>query len=311
MIGCDSSTKREPFVRNTISMGTSLQIKIYDIDEEKAVYLTNLAIEEAQRLNDKYSTYKDDNFMAWLNSTNDEVVEVDDETYFLLEKCDEIHRTTNGGFDPAVGNIIDLLGFEKGTPHLPEKYQIDSVLKEVGWKHIQLLGDNKLRKLAHIKLNFGGIVKGYAVDRMYDILDSAGIEEFLINFGGEVKTKGNNWSIGIQHPRKQDELLGVLVLNTYGSATSGDYEKYFKKDNKRYNHIINPVTGYPADECMSVTIISKSMTDADGYATGVFVMGTRDGLNIIESIPEIEGMIIDTSGNVFKSNGFDKFFRSE
>ncbi len=311
LLGCENQSKREPFTRSTISMGTSLEIKIHDIDEKTGIELTNLVVEEAQRLNDKYSTYKNDNFMAWLNNSTDDIIEVDSETYFLLEKCDEIHRLTKGGFDPAVGNIIDLLGFEKGTPNLPPKEQIDSVLKEVGWKHIQLIGDKKFRKHAHIKLNFGGIVKGYAVDRMYDILDSTGIKEFLINFGGEVKAKGDNWSIGIQHPRVKEELLGILKLNRYGSATSGDYERFFKKGNKRYHHIINPVTGYPSDECMSVTIICESMTDADGYATGVFVMGTRTGLEIIESIPEIEGMIVDTAGNVFKSTGFDKYFRSK
>jgi thiamine biosynthesis lipoprotein len=310
LLGCENQSQNDPFTRSTISMGTSLEIKIHDIDEDTGIELTNLVVAEAQRLNDKYSTYKDDNFMAWLNNSTDDIIEVDSETYYLLKKCDEIHKLTGGGFDPAVGNIIDLLGFEKGSPNLPEKEQIDSVLKEVGWKHVQLLGDNKLRKLAHIKLNFGGIVKGYAVDRMYEILDSALVRDFLINFGGEVKAKGENWSIGIQHPRIKNELLGVLKLNRIGSATSGDYERFFKKDNKRYNHIINPVTGYPADECMSVTIIGESMTDADGYATGVFVMGTRNGLNIIESIPEIEGMIVDTAGNVFKSTGFDKNFRS-
>ncbi|MBE2189093.1 MAG: FAD:protein FMN transferase [Desulfobulbaceae bacterium] len=309
---CDKSKEvtKEPFIRSTICMGTSLEIKVLDFDEDSATVITNLAIEEAERINQKFSTYIDDNYMAWLNSVNDTLIQVDDETYFLLERCDKIHNETLGGFDPAVGNLIDLLGFEKGSPHLPSQHQIDSVLKEVGWKHIELLGSNSIKKKSHIKLNFGGIAKGYAVDRLFHILDSLGMDNFLINFGGEVKAKGDNWTIGIQHPRIQKELLGVLKLDQTGSATSGDYERYFKKDNKRYNHIINPVSGYPADECMSVTIIGSDMTDADGYATGIFVLGAKKGLEIIESIPEIEGMVIDSAGTTFMSTGFDKYFRS-
>jgi len=309
---CDKSNDvaKDPFIRSTICMGTSLEIKVLDFDEDSATIITNLAIEEAERINQKFSTYIDDNYMAWLNSVNDTLIQVDDETYFLLERCDKIHKLTLGGFDPAVGNLIDLLGFEKGSPHLPSQQQIDSVLKEVGWKHVELLGSNSIKKKSHIKLNFGGIAKGYAVYRLYHIMETHGISNFLINFGGEVIAKGDNWTVGIQHPRIQNELLGVLNLNQIGSATSGDYERFFKKDNKRYNHIINPVSGYPADECMSVTIIGSDMTDADGLATGIFVMGAKKGMEIIESIPEIEGMIIDSAGTTFMSSGFEKYFRS-
>ncbi|MCO5251374.1 MAG: FAD:protein FMN transferase [Candidatus Kapabacteria bacterium] len=309
---CDKSNDvaKDPFVRSTISMGTSLEIKVLDFDEDSATVITNLAIEEAERINQKFSTYIDDNYMAWLNSVNDEIIKVDDETYILLERCDKIHKLTLGGFDPAVGNLIELLGFENGSPHLPSQHQIDSVLKEVGWKHVELLDSNVIKKKSHIKLNFGGIAKGYAVYRLYHMMETHGVSNFLINFGGEVIAKGDNWTVGIQHPRIQNELLGVLNLNQIGSATSGDYERFFKKDNKRYNHIINPVSGYPADECMSVTIIASDMTDADALATGVFVMGAKKGMEIIESIPEIEGMIIDSAGTTFMSSGFDKYFRS-
>lgn len=306
-VGC--STQPEKITRKTISMGTTIEIQVISPDADKANNAITEAFNEVERINQKYSTYRDSNYIWNLNNSGVGKYKVDDETFYLLKKCDEIYKATNGGFDAAIGTYIDILGFETANPHEPTIEEIQSALDEVGWKHVELHEGNILKKNNPVKINFGGIAKGYAVDKMADVLRENGIDKFLINAGGELIGEGYDWKIGIQHPRVRNELLGKIVLDNRAVATSGDYEQFFKKGNKRYHHIINPVTGYPALGTEAVTIISEKDIDADAIATGVFVMGPKEGLRTIESLTNIEGLIVDSSGTVFKSSGFDQYFR--
>lgn len=311
IIAVSCSKNDEPIVRNTVSMGTNIEIQAYHSHEDEANKAITDAFYEIERINQKYSTYINDNFMSELNNDHSDTIIVDEETYFLLEKSQEIFELTNGTFDAAVGNIIKLIGFENGSPHLPSHDSILIALENVGWKHIELLTNRKLIKNKSVTINFGGIAKGYAVDQAYKILQKAGIEKFMINAGGEIKCYGKDWRIGVQHPRIKDEMLGAFVLNSMGVATSGDYEKYFKKDNKRYSHIINPVTGLPSDECQSVSIISQSVIDADGLATGIFILGPVSGIDLVESLDNTECLIVDKNGKIYKSSGIGNFFKEE
>ncbi len=154
----------------------------------------------------------------------------------------------------------------------------------------------------------GAIAKGYAVDKAMEVLLKKGISDGLINAGGEIKVIGEQWIVGIQHPREINFLAAKIKLdNNTAVATSGDYEQFFEKDGRRYHHILNPKTGYPADELQSVSLIAQDVTIADGLATAVFVLGTTKGLRLIESLPETEAMIIDSSGFMSYSSGFKKF----
>ncbi|MCF8242674.1 MAG: FAD:protein FMN transferase [Melioribacteraceae bacterium] len=295
--------------RTTISMGTMIEIQVADLDEKESNKAITAAFNEIERINRKYSTYIKNNLMWDINNSDKKVIDVDPETYDLLIICDELFHTTNEAFDPAIGNLIDLLGFETGYPDLPEPGTIVEALQNVGWKHVNIEEKNKLRRSRNVKLNFGAIAKGYAVDRASFILDSLGVKKYLVNAGGEVKGEGREWLVGIQHPRKKNELLGSIVLNGRGIATSGDYEQFFNKAGRRYTHIINPVTGYPARECMAVTVITADVTRADALATGIFVQSPQIGLEIIEGLKETECLIVDSSGVIIKSSGFDKFLR--
>lgn len=310
LVSCDNQ-EEVPIIRDTISMGTNIQIKVYHEDEDKANKAITEAIAEIERINQKYSTYIRNNFMDELNSPSIDTLEVDDETLFLLKKSDEIHEITEGTFDAAIGNLIKLIGFEDGNPHLPSQDSILMVLQEVGWKHIEISHSGKLIKNKPVTINFGGIAKGYAVDKAFEVLMRNNIQSFLINAGGEVKGYGREWKIGIQHPRIQNELLGTFVLNNVGVATSGDYEQYFNKDKKRFSHIINPVNGMPSDECQSVSIISASVTDADGIATGIFILGPKKGIEIIDKLNNIECLIVDNEGKIYKSSGIGKYLKEE
>jgi len=294
--------------RATIAMGTTMEIQVRGVNEETADKAINDSFAEIRRLDTLFSTYLTGNEMWRINNSKSDSIIVDDEVFYILKKCDEFWKQTGGAFDPAVGNLIELTGFEKDNPDLPSPEKIQEVLKKIGWKHIRLIQPNILIKPKHIKLSFNACIPGYAAERVSVILQKNGISDFLVNAGGEIFAKGNNWKIGIQHPRKQNELLNTIKLDNIAVSTSGDYEQYFKKNGKRYTHIFNPVTGYSANECEAVTVIARDALTSDALSTGVFVLGLKKGMELVERLPDVEALIVDTTGTVHQSSGFEKYY---
>jgi thiamine biosynthesis lipoprotein len=156
-------------------------------------------------------------------------------------------------------------------------------------------------------IDLGGIAKGYAVDAAIRVLKEKNVESAMVNAGGDIyvlgRKHGKPWRIGIRHPRRGGEILGIVEVEDKAIVTSGDYERYFFSEGKRYHHILNPKTGYPANECQSVTIVAKKATIADGLATGVFVLGPREGMDLVESLEEVEGVIVNKEGEMSVSSG--------
>jgi thiamine biosynthesis lipoprotein len=288
-------------------MGSTVEIQVRGVNSVTANRAIKAAFEEVKRLDTLCSTYITGNPMWLLNNTEADQIVVNDEMFLILKRCDEIWKMTEGAFDPAIGNLIEVIGFEKGSPQIPSDKQIKEALKIIGWKNIQLLERNIIVKPKQVKLSFNAIVPGYAADRVANLLSNFGIKEYLINVGGEIFSRGENWKIGIQHPRKENELLGAINVNGMGVSTSGDYEQYFKKDGKRYSHLLNPLTGYPANECEAVTIIAKEVLLADALSTGVFILGPIKGMQLIEKLENVEGIIVDTTGTIHESSGFKKY----
>jgi thiamine biosynthesis lipoprotein len=288
-------------------MGSTVEIQVRGINSVTANKAIFASFEEVKRLDTLFSTYMTGNRMWMLNNTDADEIVVTNEMFNMLKMCDEIWRMTNGAFDPAIGNLIEVIGFEKGFPKLPTSKQIENALGKIGWKNILLKKENIISKPKQVRLSFNAIVPGYAADKIANLLSNFGIKEYLINVGGEIFARGDNWKIGIQHPRKENELLGTIKVNGMGVSTSGDYEQYFKKDGKRYSHLLNPLTGYPADECEAVTIIAKEASLADALSTGVFILGPVKGMELIEKLENVEGIIVDTTGTIHESSGFNKF----
>lgn len=288
-------------------MGSTIEIQVREADEAKANKAISAAFAESKRLDTLFSTYLRNNNMWRINNNDEEKLVVDNETYLMLKKSDELWKQTDGAFDVAIGKIIDLVGFENNSPRLPLPQEVIKAVKNVGWKKIRLTDPNVLFKPKNVKISFNAIVPGYAADKCSQILEKNGIKNYLVNVGGEIFAKGKDWKIGIQHPRKQNELLGAIVAGGFGVSTSGDYQQYFKKDGKRFTHIFNPVTGYPANQCEAVTIIAKDALTADALSTGIFVLGPIKGMNLIEKLKDVEGIIIDTTGTIHESSGFKNF----
>jgi thiamine biosynthesis lipoprotein len=306
-IARNSSDEIKTIKRTQILLGTVIEVQIRDVDEQNAEDVITKAFAEVKRIDDLFTTYSEESPVWKLNNSSDSIISVDPEIYSLIVFCDSITKLSNGSFDLSLDNLTKAWGFYTDDPKLPTKAEIDSALLNSGWQNIVLLGDNKIIKKEKVRLNFGAIAKGYAVDKAIDVLKNSGIKQALVNAGGEISVIGNDWVVGIQHPREINSLIKKIKLDGFTVATSGDYEQYFEVDGNRYHHILDPKTGYPSTGLQSVTIINKSNTFADALATAVFVMGKENGIKLIESLDNTEAMIIDEEGKIFYSSGFEKF----
>ncbi|MBE0571092.1 MAG: FAD:protein FMN transferase [Ignavibacteriaceae bacterium] len=293
--------------RTQILLGTVVDIQVRETDEKKANDAITKAFTEIMRIDDLFTTYNEDSPVRQFNHSNDSIISVDEELYSLMVLCDSVWKMSDGCFDVALEPLIQFWGFDSKSPVVPNELEIKSALLESNWNKIKLVNDGNVFRSAKTGLNFGAIAKGYAVDKAVDVLQNSGIQSALVNAGGEIKTIGNDWVVGVQHPRNVNEIIRRIKLNGMSAATSGDYENYFKKDNVRYHHILDPKTGYPSKGLQSVTVIHKDNAFADGLATAVFVMGKEKGLKLIEKLNDTEVMIIDENGEIFYSSGFEKF----
>jgi len=292
--------------RSRILLGTMVEVQIRETDRKKAEASIEKAFEEIKRIDDLFSTYNEDSPVWKLNHNQDTLIVVDSEIFSLMVLCDSIYNITYGSFDVSLNKLLTTWGFDGDDPFLPADDKLSSALLKSGWNNIKLLEDNSFKRRAGTELNFGAIAKGYAVDKAVNVLIKLGINSALVNAGGEIKTIGDDWVIGIQHPGNQNQIIEKVNPGEMSIATSGDYEKYFELDGKRYHHILNPKTGYPADSLISVTVLNKSCTIADALATAVFVLGQAKGLKLIELLPKTEVMIIDNQTSKIFSSGFKK-----
>jgi len=293
--------------KSRILLGTVVEVQIRETDRKKAETSIEKAFSEIKRIDDLFSTYNEDSHVWKLNHNQATLINVVPEIFSLMVICDSIFNLTYGSFDVSLNKLVTTWGFDGDDPSLPSDDKLSGTLLNSGWNNIELLEENSFKRLAGIELNFGAIAKGYAVDKAVNVLIKLGINSALVNAGGEIKTIGDDWVIGIRHPRNQNQIIEKVNPGGMSVATSGDYEKYFELDGKRYHHILNPKTGYPADSLISVTVLNKSCTIADALATAVFVLGQAKGMRLIENLPGTEVMIIDDQINKTYSSGFEKF----
>ena len=293
--------------RTRILMGTVVEIQVRGISETNADAAITGAFDEIKRIDREFSSFDKESSVWEINHSSDSVIKVIPEIYKIIRLSDSLWEKSGGAFDASLESLTEAWGFNGNDPSVPDEKKRLNALFCSGWKNIRLLGNNKILRSNAVGFNFGAIAKGYAVDRALEILKENGVKECLVNAGGEIRAEGNEWIIGVRHPRKENEIIAKLKLNGMSVATSGDYEQFFIKNGKRYDHIINPVTGFPSDDCQSVTVIADNDTEADGLSTAVFVLGPLKGMKLIDSLPGIEAMIIDSSGKMLLSPGFKNY----
>lgn len=296
-------------VRGTgLAMDTNVEITVLTENTEKAKKAIEEAFDEIKRVEDLMSTEKGDSEIYALNNSETSWVELAPEVIHVLKEAKKYSRLTDGLFDPTVEPLVNLwMEKVKKTGKIPENEDLSDALELVGWENLEI--DEEGGKARFLKdgmeVTLGGIAKGYAVDRACEIINDFGIQNALVNIGGDMRATGEkSWKVSIQHPREGNEVIGTMELENEAIVTSGDYRRYFFLGTRRIHHIINPKTGYPAVSCMSVTIISDSCIEADALSTGIFIAEPEEGKALLESI-DSRGLIISTSGKIVESKSWD------
>jgi len=293
--------------RSRILMGTVIEIEVKENDKSLGELAIKDAFNEIERIENIFTTYKENSNIQWINQSRDTLISVNSEIYDLMMLSDSLWKISYGAFDISLNNLIKTWDFESINPTMPTKEQIEDALRQSGWRNIKLLNNNRFLRKAEVGLNLGAIAKGYAVDRAIEVVKEQGIKNVLINAGGEIKSLGSDWIIGIRDPRNAEQIVESVNLGEMAIATSGDYEIFFEINGKRYHHILKPSTGYPADSLISVSVLNPSSTMADALATAVFVLGPVRGLEFIENIPNTEVLLIDKNNRKIFSEGFVKY----
>ena len=296
--GC---TQRFP-TKKEFLMDTEVKIILPQGSEEDFT----IAFNEIKRVESLMDVYNPDSEISRINRlASKEAVKISKEIFEVLEEASKYSRLTSGAFDVSIRPLSALWGERGRLKEAPALKEIENKRSLVNYKDIILdetKGTVRFGKEG-MAIDLGGIAKGYALDRAIKVLKGRGIKEALINAGGDIRVIGErNWKVGLQHPRKENKVLAVIRLKDQAIATSGDYQRYFIKEGKRYHHIINPETGYPAVECISVTIFAPQATQADILATGIFILSPETGMKLIESLEGVEGIIIDSQGKILLSS---------
>ena len=306
------------------TMGTYYFIEIIDVPVELKIKNIELEIKNTlKKANKILSNWDKDSEISIINKTDKTTaIKISDELNEVFKTAKEINAKSNGFFDLTLDPIIELWGFgykSKQMQVIPKDNQIKNILSSIGQKSfLKMNFDNNelIKKNKDIKINLSSIGKGYGIDLIGKKLDQLGINNYIINIGGDILTKGynskkENWVIGIENPNLKEKLIKEIVnLTNKGLATSGDYKNFFTKDGKRYSHIINPKTGKPImHSTKSVTVIHDNSMKADGWATALLALGRVDGLKIAEK-EKIAVLFIDEIDDKFlkfKSNQFLNF----
>lgn len=294
-------------------MGTIVEITLHGNDEQLLKLASDAGFAEIKRLEALMSHYKDDSDVARINKdAGKEPVKVSQETIDVIETAKKASEMSSGAFDITMGALGKVWHFtkdDKGEPVPPAKYEIETLLPLIDYQQIIIDENSNTVKLGRngMRINLGGIAKGYIVSKAVEKIKSKGIKKGIIHAGGDMfvfnESDDKPFKIGIRHPREKDKIIGTIEISNGAVATSGDYERFFIKDGTRYHHIMNPKTGFPASKVQAVTIVAKDGTMADAISTAVFVMGLEDGMKLIEKLPGLAGLIVDADGNIHLSSG--------
>jgi thiamine biosynthesis lipoprotein len=254
------------------------------------------------------STYKPESQLSQVNAHGFErPVQVDPEIIEVVTRSFEFSRMSDGAFDVTYASVGYLYDY-RAHQH-PTGEQISAALPAVDWRQVQVdPAANTIRFLKPgMRIDLGGIAKGYAVDRSIGVLRKLGIEHAMVNAGGDTRLlgdrRGKPWIVGIRDPRSDGRMVTRLPLENEAISTSGDYERYFEEDGVRYHHILVPGTGKSAREVRSVTILGADATLTDGLSTTVFVLGVERGMRLVSRLPDVEAVIVDKDGRIFYSDG--------
>ncbi|WP_321494072.1 FAD:protein FMN transferase [uncultured Desulfobacter sp.] len=318
----DQSLATQEYVFTGQTMGTSYSIKLVSAKPlSESLWQEKIDL-RLKQVNTRLSMYQKDSELSRFNAADKgQPFRVSADFYQVLQQCRDLYRLTSGAWDGTVKPLVDLWGFgtkgRRQTP--PEPGEIKTALMHTGFNALEL-GDHVLTKtMPGITLDLGSIAKGYGVDEIARLIREGGIENYLVEIGGELAGGGENrhrkaWIVGIANPDQgilNSGLFKEVRLSNKAIATSGNYRNYFEKNGHIYSHIISPKTGYPVENAVvSASVISDTCTRADGLATALMVMDTDKALALINSLDNTECLIIRQDGKkrtALRSSGFKAY----
>ena len=299
--------------RSQMLMGTLVWVSAvapYESDAQKAAAA---GLAEIRRIEQVLSTWIPESELSRVNAAaGRKSITVSQETIQILERSLEMNRLTEGNFNIAIGPAVEAWNVS-GEGRIPSQQELDEVrpLTNLANLHINRTAQTVYLAVSGMRVDIGGIGKGYAADLATEVMQKAGATGGVVAISGDIKTfgqmqEGKRFQFGIQHPGKPPgHLLARLELENEAVSTAGDYERFFERDGVRYHHILDPQTLQPARLSQSVTIVATKGVVADGLDTGIFVMGPDKGMALIESLPGVEGVIVGQDGTVFVSSGLE------
>ncbi len=295
------------------TMGTELRVTVSTRDTTRADAAIAAVFAEFDRLDAMMSVWKDGSDIARLNAAAGErAVPVSAETREVLHTANEISVATGGAFDVTFAALSGLWKFDYQDKDnsIPDRREIARRLPLINYRDLTVddIAGTAMLKRKGMRVNLGGIGKGYAVDRGADILRRSGLRDFMIQAGGDMYVSGRRgdrpWRLGIRDPRGPAERIFAALDLTDGTfSTSGDYERFFMKDGRRYHHILDLGAGWPARLSRSVTLVTERAVIADALAKGVFILGPDAGMALIERTPGVQGVIVSAKNEVSISSG--------
>lgn len=289
------------------TMGTTYMVKVVTSYFNRPSDLAEKIDGRLAEINQSMSTYMADSEISRFNALADTAVdfEISDDFHRVLSVAGELFAHTGGAWDPTILPLVNLWGFgPRGQrSDIPEKQAIEDARSGVGFQYLRLTLHKTIGKdLPGLNLDLASIAKGYGVDAIARMLHDLGYTDFLVEIGGEVyahglRKDGQKWRVGINKPDPAapgSQVYRTMALENMALATSGDYRNYFEIDGRRYSHVLDPRTGWPvANDVVSVSITADTCTLADGLATAVMVLGIEKGLAVIDSLDNVEGIIVE------------------
>ncbi len=319
IISCNREEQKNFLFLEGFTQGTSYHIAYNSPDSVD--YHEDLK-EIFRQIDNSMSVYNPSSVISSINR-NENGYEMDDYFISVFERSQEMSEKTGGAFDITVGPLVNAWGFGFTERENINQQLIDSLLQVVGWEKVRLVDRSVEKDHPDIMLDVNAIAKGYTVDVVAEYLDSKGVDDYMVEIGGEIRLKGTNrdnilWRIGVDKPvddpmATSRDLQEVLQLTGKSIATSGNYRKFYVKDGQKFAHTINPETGYPVQHnLLSATVVASATMDADAWATAFMVMGLKESMEVANSQPDLEAYFIyDLNGvsAVAYTDGFEELIR--
>jgi len=289
-------------------MGTRIYVEIWTEDRAQGEAAIDAVMDEMRHIDETMSTYKPTSEVSKVNAlAATQPVPISRELFDLLGTAAEYSRITHGAFDITYASVGYMYNFREHKR--PTEGQIQAALPAVNYRHVLLDAKTHSVRFSQpgVRIDLGGIAKGYSVDRGIEILRARGYTHALVNAGGDSRVIGDRfgrpWVVGIRHPDHPDQVITRIPLVDAAFSTSGDYERYFDENGVRYHHIIDPHTGHSASKVRSATVIAPTATRTDGLSKTAFVLGPDEAMKIYNQLDDVDAVLVTPDGRILYSKG--------